>query len=140
MDARLRRPWRALAAAALALLLAACAGSDDGASKTPASDGAASGAANAAEASAAAAAIEAADPAAPALRAPAERAGLDGLVLVVRGGAFEGGRLQLDVAVENSGASAISVPRLGGADLRLEGPDGSTSAPLEVRPSLERIG
>lgn len=112
MHVRSLRLWRAPAACALALLLSAC--NDDA---TPARD---------------------AGPAA--IHAPAEQPEVKGLVLVVRGGSFAGGRLQLDVAVTNPSASAIRVPRLGGADLRLEGRDGSISAPLEVSPSLERIG
>jgi hypothetical protein len=129
MQARARRTWAVRNGWALPLLFAGCVGERPSTPET----------AGAPAPSAVAKASEVA-PQSPDLHAAAERGDLAGLVLVVRGGAFAGGRLQLAVSVVNPGDSPVTMPPLGGADLQLMGPDGAASAPLEVGPSLQRIG
>jgi hypothetical protein len=75
----------------------------------------------------------------PRLRAEAVHPELRGLTLRVDGGAWAGGRLQLDVSLENTAASVVRAPGLTARALRLATPDGRTSAPLDVTESMEAM-
>jgi hypothetical protein len=75
----------------------------------------------------------------PSLRAVSVRPELAGLELVVRGGSFAAGRLELVVAVENRGTQRVRSHELSGRDLRLVSPDGADNAPLEVGAELDPL-
>ena len=75
----------------------------------------------------------------PRLRAEALRPELRGLTLRLDGGAWAGGRLMLDVSLENTAAATMRAPGLTARAFRLTTPDGRTSAPLDVTESMEAM-
>jgi hypothetical protein len=120
---------RLVAAACCALLLGACDGGEEAASRAisvSAGDGASE--------RPTAAPLGTAAP-----RGPAKLPELPHVELVVRSGAFAGGRLELVVALENRGARRTPALPLTGNQLRLEAPDGTLDAPLEVSSALDPL-